>query len=328
MAASKKATAKPNQKKETAKADPATKPGKRGDDTDRLLKYAGGGAAAFVALLVGTAHMLKRARRAARRRGAHLEADGPPGWVLTEAQILAIAGGLVVLVVAGVVFALLGERLSQQWEAWREVRRERERRLAAQAGKLAQQEARKTGAVLSADLAVRRAATDAAERAEADAHIARTRAGEAQLALERAQQSAGRAADDQAARKAAVEIDARTRAAAAAAAAEEANSAAAQYTLDAWDVEEEGDKEEGEEAEGEGEEEQAPRMKLELHPVARGTEVCSQPHGIHHELHTPSDTTGTGTLGNRYGDEPPEPMRAGLHTRIVAAIHPTDAGII
>ena len=143
MTAGKKASGKPVQKKESSKGEPATKSGKRGDGTDKMLAWAGAGAAAFVALLIGTAHMLKRARRAARRLGAHLEADAPPGWVLTETQIMAFAGGLVALVVFIVAGAAFGKRLSQRWETWREAGRERKRRRAAQASK---QATRKTGA--------------------------------------------------------------------------------------------------------------------------------------------------------------------------------------
>lgn len=256
-----------------------------------------------MALLIGTAHMLKRARRAARRRGAHLDPEAPPGWVLTENQILAIAGGLLALLVAGVASVFVGERIAHWLEGWRQARRERERRRAAHEQKLAQQEAKKTSAVLSADRAVRRAAAEAAARAEAEALIARTRAADAQSALEEAERAAERAADDQAARRAAAEIDARTRAAAAAAdAAAAANSSAASYTLDAWDVEE-GEEEDsaagGGEVEPQGE---APRMELELNPVARGTEVSSES--------TPQRAASAATplpLGYPRGSPPPSP---------------------
>ena len=294
------------------------KKSKPADKTQRMLYYAAGGAGAFVALLVGTAHALKRARRAARRRGAHLEAEVSPSWVLTENQIVAIAAALFLLLLAGVGLVLLGEQMAARWEEWKEARRERERRRAAQANKLAHQAAKKTGAALSAERAARRAASEAAARAEAEALVARARAAEAQRALEEAQLAAERAADDQAARKAAEEIDARTRAAAAAAAAAaEATSSAAQYTLEAWDVEGDEDEDDGEDTQldlgDEGQRVEAPRMQLELNPAARGTEVCSTTHP------TEPATVPLLQLGHVESITPYPPIAIAVAARVVAA---------
>ena len=307
--------------KKLGSADQKKDKAKKSDPTFYYLAAGGG---AFVALLIGTAHALKRARRAARLAKRRCEsaantagacaggedggaaqsencaaaraaleactAESPPGWVLSETQILGVAGAVLTLLVVGAACALLGERAMLRWRAWRAAAAERARRLAAAASRVESREAKRSGAVLSVERAARRAAAEAASRAEAEALVARTRAAEAERALEEARGAAARAEDDQAARRAAAEIDEKTRAMASALAlAEEANTTAASATLAAWDAEE--GEEEGEEegggggggeggeggggggGGGDGAEVGEGRMVLESRPLVRGTEV-------------------------------------------------------
>ncbi|EOD18460.1 hypothetical protein EMIHUDRAFT_448067 [Emiliania huxleyi CCMP1516] len=153
--------------KKLGSADQKKDKAKKSDPTFYYLAAGGG---AFVALLIGTAHALKRARRAARLAKRRCEsaantagacagvedsgaaqsencaaaraaleactAESPPGWVLSETQILGVAGAVLTLLVVGAACAVLGERAMLRWRAWRAAAAERARRLAAAASRV------------------------------------------------------------------------------------------------------------------------------------------------------------------------------------------------
>jgi hypothetical protein len=101
----------------------------RAKDSGRLVYMAGAAGVAFLALLVGSAHMLKRARRAARARGPISEeekaAEAAAMWVVSERAMALGAASLLLLgtlVTLGVVY---GQRVREQYAAMRAAARER-----------------------------------------------------------------------------------------------------------------------------------------------------------------------------------------------------------
>ena len=123
-AASKGTTAKSSSNKKESKSKDA-----RAKGSGRLVYMAGAAGVAFVALLVGSAHMLKRARRAARARGPISEeekaAEAAAMWVVSERAMALGAASLLLLgtlVTLGVVY---GQRVREQYAAMRAAARER-----------------------------------------------------------------------------------------------------------------------------------------------------------------------------------------------------------
>ena len=122
--ASKGTTAKSSSNKKESKSKDA-----RAKGSGRLVYMAGAAGVAFVALLVGSAHMLKRARRAARARGPISEeekaAEAAAMWVVSERAMALGAASLLLLgtlVTLGVVY---GQRVREQYAAMRAAARER-----------------------------------------------------------------------------------------------------------------------------------------------------------------------------------------------------------
>ena len=162
-------TAKSGSNKKETKAKDA-----RAKGSGRLAYVAGAAGVAFVALLVGSAHMLKRARRAARARGPISEeekaAEAAALWVVSERAMAVGAGSLLLLgtlVTLGVVY---GQRVREQYAAMRAAARERAE---ARALKTRKEAARTQGQ--AARLAARKAA-----------HKRRAEEGEAQAGFEAA----------------------------------------------------------------------------------------------------------------------------------------------
>jgi hypothetical protein len=157
-------TAKSSSNKKETKSKDA-----RAKGSGRLAYVAGAVGVAFVALLVGSAHMLKRARRAARSRGPISEeekaAEAAALWVVSERAMAFGAGGLLLLgtlVTLGVVY---GQRMREQYAAMRAAARERAE---ARALKTRKEAARTQGQ--AARLAARQAAhTRRAEERQAQA---------------------------------------------------------------------------------------------------------------------------------------------------------------
>ena len=286
-AAAARPAAKPATKKKEAKGKDATK-AKSGD---RIMYAAGAAGVGFVALLIGSAHMLKRARRAARARGPMSEeekaAEEAARWVVSERTMALVAGGLLllgVLVTLGVVF---GQRVRDKYAAMREAARERaalrelkarkeKERVESHAARLAAREAARKR---QAEEKAAQEAFEAGLMAEIEAMRRANREEEARAAQQRLEESQAAYAE---ARRLEEEMRLRQQASG-------KGGGSSLYDDDDWDIGEWENAEEYAEAEAEAEaapaeeeedddddeddDEKEPQMLLEDRPAAKGTRL-------------------------------------------------------
>ena len=264
-----------------------------GAQPNRVLYIAVAVAVLFIALLIGAAHSLKRAKRRARAARAAAAAAGvpyagdeEPSWIVSE-RTIAIAAAVVIgagaIVSVSVVYG-------STWMAALAARRARlkaeseARRLAAQ--KREDKERSRMAATAGREALRKHEAKESAERAAFERSLLQSKAAdEAARAEAAATERARRREEDLEAWREAEAIDERTRAAAAAAAeARTAGAAAARMGGATWEhswADEEGadlGADLGAEvaeapSESEGSEVEEPRMDLELNPRPRGTQL-------------------------------------------------------
>ena len=238
----------------------------------------------FAAVLVGTVHVMKRARRAARARGPI--AEDPPTWVISERALLMAVAGLLTILLLGSSMTTVASRLKEQWK---------QRRQAALESAAIKKAAQEKAAFREMDKAARthRTATflmkedcererQAAFEESLRAELAETRRREAEAT---AQAARARAQEVEQAQQEARLVDERIRLATMAQAEDSDEWDVGEYSLEGdgaeegdggeWGVDGEGGDAEEEGAGEEGGEDgtHAERMPLEHRPAARGTRV-------------------------------------------------------
>jgi len=136
---------------------------------DNFLYVVVGACVALAAVLIGTVHAMKRARRAARARGP--VADEPPAWVISERAMLLGVGVLFVLGACVSVGIVYGAQISEAVQRRRKEASERAeaKRLAAQ--KAADKAAREKAAAEGREAAGRRDAEERKKQAEFEGEV-------------------------------------------------------------------------------------------------------------------------------------------------------------